>query len=726
MTEPSLEEIYARIPECLGDLPRILNLELEAEAELLYPNPSVLSLVDSCHERGIPVVLVSDMYLDGGRIRRLMAGCGIDADAFAAIMVSVDEGAYKSTGEMFRKILSSFPRLDPSEILHIGDNRSSDYEVPRSLGLQAIHYDTAHADPAGMLEFERLCHGPLFGELQSLRSLAGSLVEENSRERTSAHRVGAMVLGPFLSAFVDWVLDTCLEIEATAVAPLLREAHTLSPLLENAARARGIKIEVVPLSVSREATVLAAAEEVNDSLIDTFFTNREYFTIRNLFESLEMAEDLSRFRDFADFYLWQAHNAVTAGGGTLLEDLRRFLAEPRSRDKIRKTINRRRRLLADYLSQVLRGHEQAATVDLGFLGQIQGSLDKSLLREERALNLVHLLAWAKAPSADLLLEGTDIRGFAGSAGENSDLIDVIHRSAPILEQPLMGPQGSVRGYHRKSEGGVVAFCEDDPIGEKEHRCKAAIQQGIRTFQQLWLAFGSRQPELRREICSRKRDWCRLIHRMIELPTWEEARILGDLHNDCNFGSSKVVAICPSEEEVRIRQTGPSEFYRFLRHTSVAVWPNGAITRVDPGVILSHLTGQDPGGYFQNMLEYCDRLAADGAVRVTAYGAGAVGRAFVRAARLKKIRVVQVVDRNAALWGTFLEGAEIVSLDEAIVRKADAFAITSFAFIHEIRDSILRRYLEAQLPSPRIYMPGQVCRLPEPGVVAETSTSQRGV
>jgi FlaA1/EpsC-like NDP-sugar epimerase len=83
-----------------------------------------------------------------------------------------------------------------------------------------------------------------------------------------------------------------------------------------------------------------------------------------------------------------------------------------------------------------------------------------------------------------------------------------------------------------------------------------------------------------------------------------------------------------------------------------------------------------------------RVAAQGVRRLTVYGAGEAGHELARALREYGVAIDQFVDRNTSLWGNQIAGAEVVSLAVALERGADVFAVGSFAFVAEIRDTLL--------------------------------------
>ncbi len=136
--EVTLEEIYAEFPDFIvRDRKKLMDLEVETEARLCYWNDSIYELILKAKEKGIPVVLLSDMYLGKKRITYILEKNGIDVSLFEDIFISCDYRKNKTKGELFDLLVDRFKTISPSMMLHIGDNKSSDHD-------QALKKDLKH------------------------------------------------------------------------------------------------------------------------------------------------------------------------------------------------------------------------------------------------------------------------------------------------------------------------------------------------------------------------------------------------------------------------------------------------------------------------------------------------------------------------------------------------------------------------------------------------------
>lgn len=109
-------------------------LELQVESRVLVPVSGAAELLHECRLRSNQgVVFVSDMYLPSAFIQGVLKRY----DLFRAgdrLYISGELGVSKGSGNLFRLLLEQLA-IQPSELIHCGDNRHADYLVPRALGV---------------------------------------------------------------------------------------------------------------------------------------------------------------------------------------------------------------------------------------------------------------------------------------------------------------------------------------------------------------------------------------------------------------------------------------------------------------------------------------------------------------------------------------------------------------------------------------------------------------
>jgi FMN phosphatase YigB (HAD superfamily) len=739
--ETTLEQIYRLIPSSLGDLERIAALELETERAVGWLNPNVVSLIRTCNERNIPVALLSDMYLSSDQLVSLLAANGLKDRRLAAVLVSCEQGCGKSSGKLFDRLLETFPGIAPGEIVHIGDNETADVQGAAKRGIRAIHYDVVPETINSPFHWETVRHGAVLPEIRSLRKLAGATelrsetdnIEPGSGTESSMksasvsgvppvseagleadgcdaerffYRFGAEMMGPFVHAFCDWVLDRCLELDRTEVHPLMREAHLLAPALENAAKLRGLSIRIVPLYVSRQATLLAS--------MDTF-TERELsrvaelglITIGEMLAMLGVADLAPRaLRERSDMAVSQARESALeadaaeaalefATGNTVYEALRAFLLAEPTRSRVLQTMAEQRTLLLRHIRQRCREPERLLTVDLGFNGTIQAAVDAAYDHARVARNHVHLMAVGTERSAERLLHGTDLRCWIGGGGEHNDLAKRFARSPGLIEELMMGEFGSTVRYDQSEAGEVVPVLAGLSIPEEQFRWKKACREGVFAFQRLYGEFRRAKPRLVRG--GDPRQWCKTLHRVLDMPTPEEAVWLGDLVHQDNFGGVQTVRLCeplPLDWESRggdylidLASFGPK--------TADIFWPQGTLTRSMPyHLYRQFLRLRDSFGSAVVAFDTMHRLKQEGVRSLVLVGSGGFAELLRREAIAHRIEVEAAADTPEAL--------------ERIVRSGGAervFAVATLTDIAEVRQMILDVWARVR--------PGETPRIAEP-------------
>jgi FMN phosphatase YigB (HAD superfamily) len=701
--DPTLDAVYALLPAGIGDRARLREIELEVESSICYLNPSAVGWVKTLKNEKVPVILVSDTYLTETELRSLLQRLGLPLKAEDIVLVSSKRKATKASGTLFQSLLALHPQLKPEEILHIGDNLQSDCRQSLSAGISGVLYSSSRQDPAGIFDFEEIFYSPILGEIRSLRALAGSLCTDVDPLHRPWYRAGAMVLGPFWAAVADWALDVAVDERADGIFPLMREAHGLVPLLKQAAKHRCLQLRIAPLYASRMVSELAILDTAEPDYYGSFF-KKIALTVGDLLLQLGSPAGSEFFQRWKDVPLTDAWSKTTEAGMTVHAALTRFLDRSETRVSVAQTVETHRSLMGEYLLGVLGDSKRAVTMDIGYRGTIQKAIQRLLKPKSPNTSLVHLMAWSRGHLARLWMQNIDIRTFSDASGEDAAQVDSVLGAAMLLEQALIGEGGSVAGYRSNPDGRTVPILRPDPFSKEEHAKRAALRLGMERYQRLWLELRAKQPQRITSILSKRHEWNCLIQRLVEYPTFEEAMALGQMHHDVNAGSGAVFPLCPLEEEELARKNGVSAYARSNRkRLEPAVWTAGVVTRVDPAAHFRGVGFERHRGYFGSMLRFCSKIMAQGCDRVAVYGAGEVGQQFLRAARLLGPKPTFFVDRNRKLWGSHIEGIEIVSLEEAVNKGASAYAVASFAFIDEIQQAILQACAGANF-QPAIFVP----------------------
>ncbi len=140
----SLSEIYSNVAQRFPipcSIEEMVALELETEKDLLVPIIATRKLVNNLREKG-DVIFISDMYLPSSFIQERLIEHGFFKEG-DRIYVSDELQAWKSDASLFRHVHKQ-EDIVYRQWHHYGDNRHSDYIVPRHLGIHAHHLKYAY------------------------------------------------------------------------------------------------------------------------------------------------------------------------------------------------------------------------------------------------------------------------------------------------------------------------------------------------------------------------------------------------------------------------------------------------------------------------------------------------------------------------------------------------------------------------------------------------------
>ncbi len=143
---PDMDEIYEELGSC-GEIAsvdkpdlkaqEIKNYEISVEEDALYANDEMLEVFNDLKNRGKRIVITTDMYLKAVTIEGFLKKNGFKG--YDKLYCSADERKAKFNKELFEEVAKR-EGVSFNEILHIGDNESADVSIPGSLGIDTFLY----------------------------------------------------------------------------------------------------------------------------------------------------------------------------------------------------------------------------------------------------------------------------------------------------------------------------------------------------------------------------------------------------------------------------------------------------------------------------------------------------------------------------------------------------------------------------------------------------------
>ncbi len=137
----TLNQIYDELAFALNinkeTLDKIKEKELTIESMVLKEVPGAKDIIKREMATGKKIMFISDMYLPSTFIIAQLKKNGFEVENNC--YVSNEHYKTKHTGELFKHINKELS-LPPSSFYHFGDNETADFNVPRKLKWNAIHF----------------------------------------------------------------------------------------------------------------------------------------------------------------------------------------------------------------------------------------------------------------------------------------------------------------------------------------------------------------------------------------------------------------------------------------------------------------------------------------------------------------------------------------------------------------------------------------------------------
>ena len=529
-----LDDIYAvmaRESYLEADWEAVKQLEIGIEYDAAMPNPEIMPVYKYALESGKRVIATSDMYLTGDLIRRMLDKCGYTG--LEAVYVSADLNATKYNADLYDCVAKK-EGVDSGCILHIGDNRSADYEMAMAAGWKAWHYEPfkwafeEHDENIGLLD-----HG--IGRAVGCQS--GNFW----------YSLGAYAGGPLYLGVLQWFREQMAAYPADRVLLLARDGFNLYHLLKD----RGVE-NVSYLKMSRRSLLLAGIDHLEESMLDELPPFSTGQTMREVLAYLKMDQEDWQHLDEVGF---KSLDDVIRNEADM-KAMRRFYKL--NEDLFLKRCAVEHKAALKYLKSMGLG-ESSLIFDCGWNGSSQYILDRFLanngLGGHDRFSYIGILDTEKSRRQ---LKNAAYDTYLFDYNKNRTMQDQVYRAIALFELFFGAPENSV--WYYGEEGPVPEDLDNDESYKND------ILAGIRDFvREAWPfadKYGIRYSD---------ENAVSGVSRLIRYPTEEEAVKIGDLANVDGFAAKKNKKTYMAKLTLQEYKDNPNtELY----------WPQGLVARPD--------------------------------------------------------------------------------------------------------------------------------------------------
>lgn len=433
----TLSKIYEEMPI----YQELESTENNIEVASTIKHPIGRHLYEYALKKNKKIVYTSDMYLEENTIKKILRKNNYSTDF--DLYLSSAYGKKKETGRLFLKLSSDMRAngYQNSDILHIGDNYSSDYLQPRSQGIKSLHFPCADSKSFELFPIEK--------ELKGMCSLWNSMVSQHSKlfclEKPKLAndffiRCGMELAGPFAMNMALHVKNVIEKNEIDLTIFMARDGRIIMKAFDALTSEQNKIPEYKYLSLSR-ATVISAtlSNPLNDSDI-YFLTEGALLGGNKLRHYLEKAGLNSQSEDLNSRIIDLFGEIDPVCNFNNFKSLSRLLRENSS--QIYSNFQSHRNGLLNYLKRNFSGYTNILLVDVGWLLNIHNRLKKFC--DDNNINVKLKGAYigssersnAKLQTDNLIFTQGNPHTFSGLIQENVTLFELLF-SAPEASAKIL-------------------------------------------------------------------------------------------------------------------------------------------------------------------------------------------------------------------------------------------------------------------------------------------------
>lgn len=514
----SAEQIDARVKE-----------ELLAEHSHCFGFAPAVELIRTARQRGLKVIVVSDTYLDQTQLRELIRhAAGNDvSDMIDKVYCSCEFGISKAAG-LFIPVLESLG-VEPSAVLHLGDNRVADHEASNALGIRGVHIEQFSEDLEQRLRMESaigMVMDPLLKAGRPVVQLHRAPLSLGwSEQPNAAARVGYATLAPILVAYGHWLQA---ELEELAARQPRDRVRTLFLMRDG----------YMPMKVFDRLSG-SAAWNARSVEISRFCAFAASFTDEAaVLEYLSEFGATQRFDAVGRQLLFNLHEADTlARAGRSKDPLAAYTEQILRPVHLRKILSRSA-AFTDRMCTYLRNHadvEPGQTLvfaDLGYAGTIQDRV-APVLRERMDLHVEGRYLLLR----DVAGWRSDKAGLFGPDRYDYRMLDSLASYIAIVEQLCTIEQESCVDY---SHDGVPIRKRGDLKAQQSLR-RAQAQTACMNMVEAWPAAFARLPDAS-GVEAMRTSALQVLSRLLFMPSAEETELFDGFEHDVNLGVNDKVTL----------------------------------------------------------------------------------------------------------------------------------------------------------------------------------------
>lgn len=440
--EVTLHEIYKQYPNINDEqITFLINIELETEKRVLTRNPDIWPIYRRCLQEGKKVYLISDMYLSKVFIERVLQE--LDIIGYEQLYVSSESRKTKRKGDSFNVFLDE-NGIKAQDVIHIGDSIKSDYQIPKSLGIDAIHIPRNVKRSRYILQNKEKKI-----EIEYLNSFINNSVPI---EKDEYFRFGYEKFGMFLWGYAKWLLKSVKERGIKKIYFFSRDGLIMKKAFDICNTDKGICTYYLEVS-RRSLRVPILWMDISFASLLDMLSPSKLISLEMIFDGVGL--NIDEYRTVIENYGLKKESVFDRKD--ILQNKALLKLYEKLIPDIKKNSQKEYEFLREYISQNYVGGK-FAIVDIGWSGGMQRYLEQTLDK----LNIKHEISGYYIGIASYYtrniksVPNLDLNGYLFDFFHNSEEKDKRSSFVGLFETLFLEQGGSVKNYVKDSDESIVA------------------------------------------------------------------------------------------------------------------------------------------------------------------------------------------------------------------------------------------------------------------------------
>ena len=678
----TLEDIYRFSKLDKKTISELINIELENENKLLIPNNHLAYWIEFAHSLNKKIIIISDIYYSYEQLSDIAFSKIKNFKLISNIYISSEIKKLKKTGNLFKHVLEK-ENVKPSEVVHIGDNITSDFNVPKTLGLKTIYYGITKS-LYDIHERERYFIKNRIDYIQLIRTI--SIVRKknfNNNIENTYYDIGSYVFGPVLNNFCKWIFDIAKKNNISQINCITREGLFFNDILNyfKQLHKQFNNVSINTIAASRASLFIPSFESDNLIPKNLVYDDLTVSDIYSLFRIKCVNNKITKFLNYSFIKSYYKKIDDDLLCNIIEKDLRNNSDLIISKCKIQ--LN----LFVKYLNQI-GFNPNSILFDFGGGGSILNAIN-SILKDRKPK--INCLFYANQNS---YLHSFKINSFLPLTDDVlTDVNYKILKLAPVIESLFNTDQKTTIGYNLLGE-------KVRPISTGSnfniHKLYKAFEDGAKNY---LLTSSKYSNDINYNSTVSQKLIKKIINRFLTFPTMYESNALSLLPFEKDYKSENKENLLNEESKTKFKEMGiPKYLYNIAYNTKFrwasTIWPELELSRHNDKVLplLKGVISRSSN----DAKTLLNNLIVSKFNEVTIYGTGELAQEIYPLIQEHNIKIKNIIDSRAFDIELIFENKKVLSPLDSILSGDRNFLIASIAFKNEMKFNLMKIASEYKL------------------------------